>query len=125
MTLFSFPTLEPNAMLQMNEERYHRQHRGRVRRVRHDNAAGQDRHGLNGYAVFWTAMIAAVVLLWYTVISLLLAEGATSIPPPPAVIGAAPSAQAGGSTHLSLLSAPAYASHLQSHRPAHQATPAG
>jgi hypothetical protein len=124
MTLFSFPTLEPNAMLQMNQERYHRHNRGRVRRVRHDNAAGQDRHGLNGYAVFWTAMIAAVVLLWYTVISLLLAEGATSIPPPPAVIGSAPSAHAGRSTNPSLSPAPAYAFHLQSHRQAHQAAPA-
>lgn len=63
-------------MLQMTEEYHGKGQRGRMRRIRRHGAGSREAHGANGYMVFWIAMIATIVLLWYNIVSLIIAEGA-------------------------------------------------
>jgi hypothetical protein len=58
-------------MLHMNEERYHRRYRRRVRRV----SCAMFQHDASWYTTFWFALIAVIVMLVHAIVSLLIDEG--------------------------------------------------
>lgn len=105
-------------MLQMNEERYGKHNRGRMRRVRNKRTGRPDARCVNWCAVYWIAMLAAIVLLWYSIVTMLIDEGAALMAP--AIVKS--SLQLGSSrcANPTTSSSPAYVFHLPSPRPAYQ-----
>lgn len=106
-------------MFQINQQRTQVKDR-RTHRIRHGRTGWQGGRGMNWYAVYWIAMLAAIVLLWYTIVGMLVEENA--IPSlGPAMIHSTPQLAPGRCANLTTSSCIAYVYYLSTPRPAHQA----